>query len=338
MSAGPLLELDGLSVSFRGDRDRGDDGWVEVVRGVSLSVEAGESVAIVGESGSGKTMTALSLMDLVPKPGGLARWKGLRLGGQPLPEPGDRSWEGIRGRRIAMVFQDPMTSLNPVMTVGAQIAEVLVRHEALARSAALERAADFLSQVGIPEARERLGAYPHEFSGGQRQRIMIAMALAAGPDLLLADEPTTALDVTVQAQIVRLVRGLQADRRMSLIWITHDLALVAGLADRVVVMYAGRVVEEARAADLFDAPAHPYTALLLRSAPRLDGDEERLVSIEGQPPDPASLPEGCPFAPRCPLAEDRCRDEEPELAQVGPGHTAACWRSGAVGSWRESET
>ncbi len=325
VSEAPVLVLEDLRVSFRTD-----EGDAEAVRGVSLSLGPGESLAIVGESGSGKTVTALSLLDLVPRPVGRTTWEALRLHGEPLPGPGDRGWEGLRGRRIAMVFQDPMTSLNPVMTVGDQIAEVLVRHMDLSRKAALEEARNLLAQVRIPEPARRLADHPHEFSGGQRQRIMIAMALAGAPDVLIADEPTTALDVTVQAQIVGLIRDLQRASGMSILWITHDLGLVAGLADRVAVMYAGRVVEEARATDLFRSPAHPYTALLLRSAPRLDGALERLAAIDGQPPSLLSLPSGCAFADRCPLAEARCREADPELREVGSAHLAACWRSDEV--------
>lgn len=324
----PVLELEGLRVSFRGD-----EGWVDVVRGVSFALGRGQSLAVVGESGSGKTVSALSVMDLVPRPSGRAAWQALRLDGEDLPDPGDRRWEGLRGSRLAMVFQDPMTSLNPVMSVGAQIVEVLTRHRSMNGGDALERAMELMAQVGIPEGAHRLKAYPHEFSGGQRQRIMIAMALAGEPDVLIADEPTTALDVTVQAQIVDLVRSLQGARGLSLLWITHDLALVAGFADRVAVMYAGRIVEEAATADLFESPAHPYTALLLRSAPRIHGSDQRLVAIEGQPPDPAALPEGCPFAPRCPLVEEQCREREPELEAVRSGHRSACWRSAQVSSW-----
>ena len=330
MTAAPTLEMEGLHVAFRTD-----EGWVDVVRGVSMALRRGESLAVVGESGSGKTVSALSMMDLVPRPGGRASWRALRLGGEDLPPSGDRGWERVRGRRIAMVFQDPMTSLNPVMTVGAQIVEVLTHHRDMSGRPALERARELMTQVGIPEGGHRLGAHPHEFSGGQRQRIMIAMALAGEPEVLIADEPTTALDVTVQAQIVNLVRSLQRARGMSLLWITHDLSLVAGLADRVAVMYAGRVVEEASTADLFETPAHPYTALLLRSAPRIHGTDERLIAIEGQPPDSSALPGGCPFAPRCPLAEARCRELEPDLEAIpsGLGHRAACWRSAEVPSW-----
>ena len=321
----PLLRVEGLETRF--DTDAGP---VHAVRGVSFSVSARESLAIVGESGSGKTVTALSLMDLVPPSSGTVSWTELSLGDESLSGLTPRQWQDVRGRRIAMVFQDPMTSLNPVLTVGKQVEEVLLRHLELDKPSARRRALELLDLVGIPTPDRRAKDHPHQFSGGQRQRIMIAMALAADPQVLIADEPTTALDVTIQAQIVDLVRGLQERLDMAVIWITHDLALVAGLADRVLVMYAGRIVEEAPTAALFASPAHPYTALLLRSLPRLDDDRARLAPIEGTPPDLSVLEPGCSFAPRCPLAEDRCRKERPPLDRVGEGHRVSCWRTGDV--------
>jgi len=324
-----VLEVRGLVTRFPTR-----EGTVHAVNGISYSLEAGKALALVGESGCGKTVGALSLMGLVPRPGRVEAGE-VFLGGRDVLKLSEAAWSDVRGREIAMVFQDPMTSLNPVLTVGRQITETLRRH--LPRSAAEARreAVELLRLVGIADASERLDDHPHRFSGGQRQRIVIAMALACRPSVLVADEPTTALDVTIQAQIVSLVKDLQAKLGMAILWITHDLALVAGLVDRVAVMYAGSIVEEAPVRDLYRSPRHPYTVGLLRSLPsgaaRAGG---RLAAIEGHPPDLTALPAGCPFAPRCPLAPERCRAEAPPLEVVADDvvagdHASACWR------WRE---
>jgi len=320
----PLLSVRDLKTQFSTP-----EGTVQAVNGVSFEVAAGETLGIVGESGSGKSVTMLSILGLIASPpgrvtGGTANFDGVDL--LQLPE---RSLRNIRGRRIGLVFQDPMTALNPVLTVGRQLTEGLRRHLKLDRDAAQQRAIAWLERVGIPSGAERLGQYPHQFSGGMRQRLAIAMALACEPDLLIADEPTTALDVTVQAQIVELVQELQRDLGMATLWITHDLALLAGLADRVVVMYAGQVVEVAQRDELYRAPRHPYTIGLLNSLPRLDRPRDRLIAIPGFPPDLIDYPQGCPFAARCPVVRDRCHQGRPPLETKGdrPGHThqAACW-------------
>jgi len=300
---------------------------VHAVNGISYALAPGEALAVVGESGSGKTVAALSVMGLVPQPPGRIEGGEAILKGRDLLVLSPAEWRKVRGREIAMVFQDPMTSLNPVLTVGYQLTEGLRRHLRMDRREARARAEELLEIVGIPHPRERMSDHPHQLSGGQRQRVMIAMALSCDPSVLIADEPTTALDVTIQAQIVRLVKDLQRRLRMALIWITHDLALVAGLADRVAVMYAGYFVEEAPVRSLYAVPRHPYTVGLLRSMPRVDAAARGpLVSIEGQPPELGRPFEGCPFAPRCPHAAARCREERPPLLDVGPAHRSACWR------------
>ena len=302
---------------------------VKAVNGVSFSMAAGESLALVGESGSGKSMTALSILGLVPKPGrvtsGEAIFRGRDLLTLPAPE-----LRKVRGREIGMVFQDPTTSLNPVLTIDRQLTEGLREHLGMAAAARRARAVELLSLVGIPDAKDRLGSYPHEFSGGQRQRILIAMAIACEPALLIADEPTTALDPTIQAQIVELLKGLQKRLNMAMLWITHDLALVAGLSERVAVMYAGSIVETAPVRDLFRHPRHPYTLGLLGAMPRTDARHaagESLVPIPGAPPDLREAMVGCAFAPRCAKAVDHCRLEMPPLRPVGPDHLSACFRS-----------
>jgi oligopeptide/dipeptide ABC transporter ATP-binding protein len=310
-----LLEVRGLTVRF---------GPWAVVEDVAFSVAPGEVVAIVGESGSGKSMTALALMRLVPEPGvvtGTALFEGRDL--ITLPE---REMRQVRGARIAMIFQEPMTSLNPVFTVGHQITEALAWHTELSGTTARAEAARLLSLVEIPNAAERLGAYPHELSGGMRQRVMIAMALACRPALLIADEPTTALDATVQAQIIDLLRRLRAELGMAVILITHDLGVVSDFADRVAVMYAARIVETARSEALFAEPRHPYTEGLLASLPRLDTTAERLASIPGQVPPPFALPRGCRFAPRCAYAKAPCEAALPALVPAGEARMAACIR------------
>jgi oligopeptide transport system ATP-binding protein len=303
-----------------------DGGVVHAVSGISYAIGHGEALALVGESGSGKTVAALSVLGLVPHPGVVEGGQVL-LHGENLLELSESAWRKVRGRRIAMIFQDPLTSLNPVLTIGRQMTESLRRHLGLGRQGADRRAIELLDRVGLPDAASRLRDYPHQLSGGQRQRVMIAMALSCEPDVLIADEPTTALDVTIQAQIVNLVKELRKDLGMAVLWITHDLALVAGLVDRVAVMYAGRIVEFAPADRLYASPQHPYTRGLLRSMPRIDGPQaSRLESIEGSPPDLTAEFASCPFAPRCPLAEDRCRDEVPTLQPTGERSASACWR------------
>lgn len=316
----PVLEVRDLVTRFHTE-----GGIVRAVSGISYSLAQGEALALVGESGSGKTVAALSVLGLVPHPGVVEGGEAL-LHGRDLLDLTDRAWRDVRGRQVAMIFQDPLTSLNPVLTIGRQMTEILRHHLDLPREAANRRAAELLERVGIPDAISRLSDYPHQLSGGQRQRVMIAIALSCEPDVLIADEPTTALDVTVQAQIVELVKELRRDLGMAVLWITHDLALVAGLVDRVAVMYAGRIVEIAPVDRLFSQPRHPYTRGLLRSMPSIDeAPGRRLESIEGAPPDLTQDFSSCPFAPRCPLAEDRCDREIPPLLSTGEGSASACW-------------
>ena len=315
----PLLEIDGLSVDFATD-----DGVVHAVRDVSLVVEPGEIVAVVGESGSGKTVTAMSVLGLVREPPGRTVAGSVRFRGQELRRLAPAALRRVRGGPVGMVFQDPMTTLNPVMTIGAQIVEAIRLHQKVNKAAAQERAAGLLRLVGVPNAEQRLRQYPHEFSGGMRQRAMIAMAIANDPALIIADEPTTALDVTIQAQVLALIKRAQQETGAATILITHDLGVVAELADRVVVMYAGRVVEEAGVRELFARPRHPYTAGLLASLPRVDVASDELRPIPGNPPNMVAPPAGCSFHPRCPIARDRCRVEAPALLDVGPARRSAC--------------
>ncbi len=315
----PLLDITGLSVSFRTDR-----GLVRAVNGVSLQVQAGETLAIVGESGSGKSVTALSILRLLGDAGRVDAGR-ILFDGQDLLALDDNAIRAIRGDRIAMIFQEPMSSLNPVLTIGKQVAEPIRLHRNAPWKEAYERAGALLERVRIPDAAGRLGDYPHQFSGGMRQRVMIAMALACEPRLIIADEPTTALDVTVQAQILELLKELTRQANSALILITHDLGVVARYADRVAVMYAGSIVETAPARPLYATPAHPYTQGLMASIPAIDGAiGARLPTIDGQPPDLARLPPGCPFAPRCPQVFEPCRDTQPALVTAGAGHLSAC--------------
>ncbi|MGF9762344.1 ABC transporter ATP-binding protein [Microvirga sp. 0TCS3.31] len=302
-----------------------DRGLIRSVDGVSLHVDAGETLGIVGESGCGKSVTSLSIMRLVPSPPGHIAGGEILFRGQDLLALSDEDMRRVRGNSIAMIYQEPMTSLNPVLTVGRQIAEVSSLHQGLGRQEAMERAVDMLRLVGIPLPEQRAAAYPHQLSGGMRQRVMIAMALCCTPQLLVADEPTTALDVTVQAQILDLLRRLKREFGMAIMLITHDLGVVAEMCERVVVMYAGRVVEEADVFSLFARPLHPYTEGLLASIPRLDDERETLHAIPGVVPDPLARPSGCRFATRCPYVMDRCRQEEPPLETLGPGLKAACF-------------
>ena len=315
------LEVRGLSTTLFTRR-----GEMKAVDGLSLSVGAGETVALVGESGCGKSLSALSIMRLLPDPPARIVGGEVRLNGRdlvPLPEEGMLD---IRGQEIGMIFQDPMSSLNPVVTVEKQIAEVLMTHTDLGRSQARARAHELLEMVGMPDAGRRLDAYPHQLSGGMCQRVVIAMAIACSPSVLIADEPTTALDVTVQAQVLTLLKRLQADAGMAMVFITHDLGVVAETADRVVVMYAGRKVEEATVDDLFDAPLHPYTAGLIGATPVPGAARaERLADIPGMVPPLNALPQGCAFAPRCPRVMARCSQERPQLTQPAPGRLVACF-------------
>jgi peptide/nickel transport system ATP-binding protein len=323
--SGQMLAVEGLSVSFRTP-----EGTIRAVDGVSFSLAASEILGIVGESGCGKSMTALSVMGLVPDPPGRVAGS-IRLAGRELIGLAESEMQRLRGNAISMVFQEPMTSLDPVMRIGNQIAEPLVLHQGLSRRDARSRAIDLLRRVHIPEAERRAGVYPHQLSGGMRQRVMIAMALACRPAVLLADEPTTALDVTIQAQILRLMVELRRELGTAIVLITHDLGVIAETADRVVVMYAGRKVEEAPVADLFARPQHPYTAGLLAAVPRIDRsgapERKRLVEIAGVVPVLDREITGCRFAPRCRLATDRCHREDPPLEAKRPDHLAACWHS-----------
>jgi oligopeptide transport system ATP-binding protein len=316
-----LLEVTGLKTQFFTQ-----DGVVKAVDGVSFHVNEGETLGIVGESGCGKSVSVLSVMRLIPQPPGKIVDGQVMFEGIDLLTVSDDEIRKVRGNQIAMIFQDPMTSLNPVLTIGRQIGEALELHMGMNKQESRGRSAQLLEMVGIPEAEDRLDDYPHQFSGGMRQRAMIAMALACNPQLLIADEPTTALDVTIQAQIVELVKRLRDEIGMAIIWITHDLGVVAGLADRMMVMYAGHAVEEAPVREVYADPRHPYTIGLLGSLPRLDEiREDKLQSIEGLPPDLIDLPPGCPFEPRCVYAIEKCRMETPKLEPVGPRHRIACW-------------
>ncbi len=315
-----LLDVRNLTVRFYTQ-----DGVVHAVNGISYQVHEGETLAIVGESGCGKSVGVMSLIRLIPQPPGKITDGEVWFEGENLLTLSEDEIRRIRGNRIAMIFQDPMTSLNPVLTVGYQIIEALQLHLGLNKTEARQRAIELLKMVGIPDAEARIDDYPHQFSGGMRQRVMIAMGLACNPKLLIADEPTTALDVTIQAQIIDLVKRLRDELGMAVIWITHDLAVVAGLAHRVAVMYAGKIVELANVRDLYYDPRHPYTLGLLNSIPRLDKVGRRLEPIEGLPPDLLVEPQGCPFAPRCRFRTDRCFEEMPTLRAVEPGHEVACW-------------
>ena len=317
----PVLQVRDLSTRFRTER-----GSVLAVDRVSFEVAAGETLAIVGESGSGKSVTALSILRLIPDPPGRIESGEVLFEGKDLLLLDDAGIRDVRGNKIAMIFQEPMSSLNPVLSVGMQVAEPLVEHHGSAWTQALELARELIARVRIPDAASRLGSYPHQYSGGMRQRVMIAMALACKPALIIADEPTTALDVTVQAQILDLLKELTRETRSALILITHDLGVVARYADRVAVMYAGRIVETAPARALYAQPLHPYTRGLMASVPRLDGEaRQRLVPIEGQPPDLASLPPGCAFAPRCSRVAGRCHQERPVLEAAAEHHFKACF-------------
>jgi oligopeptide/dipeptide ABC transporter ATP-binding protein len=314
-----LLEVDDLRTHFFTR-----EGVVHAVDGISFNVEEGQTLGIVGESGCGKSVTALSIMGLIPKPPARIVSGAVRFGGRDLTRLSEHELEDVRGQEIAMIFQDPMTSLNPTLKVGTQITEVLRRHLDLSRSEAKKRALELLEEVQIPNASKRLNDYPHRFSGGMRQRVMIAIAIACNPKLLIADEPTTALDVTVQASLLDTLDELRREHDMAMILITHDMGVVAEAADEIIVMYAGQVVEQAPALDLFGSPEHPYTEALLGALPQLEDEdmrEERLIAIPGRPPDLIAPPLGCRFAPRCPYAGvDSCADHVPDLREIRPGH------------------
>ncbi len=327
----PLLAVENLRVQFWTGR-----GTVYAVNGVSFEIGAGETLGIVGESGCGKSVTSLALLGILPRAGRVTSGTA-RFGGHDLLQLTDKELRRIRGREIAMIFQDPMTSLNPVLTIGRQIREALETHFGMERKAGEVRAAELLDQVGIPSAKERISDYPHQFSGGMRQRAMIAMALACEPKLLIADEPTTALDVTIQAQILDLLRGLVAERDTALILITHDLGVVAGMCERVNVMYAGMFMETGSAEQVFGVPRHPYTFGLLQSVPRLDAPRGRkLQPIEGAPRDMLRPPHACPFAPRCSYEVPLSRAEVPPLLEIEPGHRVACFNPVPADEWQNA--
>ncbi|AFS77398.1 oligopeptide transport system, ATP-binding protein OppD [Gottschalkia acidurici 9a] len=316
-----LLDVKDLAVSFETYA-----GEVQSVRGTSFYVNKGETLAIVGESGCGKSVTAQTIMRLIPMPPGKIKSGSIEFEGKDLTKLTDKAMESIRGKDISMIFQDPMTSLNPTMKIGKQIMEVLMKHQDMSKKEAKEKAIEMLRLVGLPTPEKRVEQYPHEFSGGMRQRAMIAIALACNPKLLIADEPTTALDVTIQAQIIDLMRDLQEKLDTSIIMITHDLGVVADIADRVVVMYAGVIIETGTVNELFYNPQHPYTWGLLKSVPRLDTEEgERLIPIEGTPPDLIAPPKGCPFASRCEHAMKVCIDAYPEQTKITDTHHVNCW-------------
>ena len=318
----PLLEIENLKVIFRGDRG----GATHAVDGLDLTIGRGQTLGLVGESGCGKTVTALSVMGLLPKVSAEVSGR-IRFDGAELLSLSDREMRNLRGDRLAMIFQEPMTSLNPSYSIGEQIAESLIRHRGLSRGEARARTIELLRLVKIPSPEQRIDDYPHRLSGGMRQRAMIALALACDPELLIADEPTTALDVTIQAQILALMRDLKTSTGIAIILITHDLGVVAEICDHVAVMYAGEIVEYAPVDALFAAPQHPYTIGLLGSIPRLDAKAEELAAIEGMVPNMAELPAGCRFAPRCPFVRERCRQASPPLAVVGPSHRSRCIRA-----------
>ncbi len=331
----PLLSVQSLTTEFAVE-----GGVLRAVDSVSFDLQAGELLGVVGESGSGKSVTVLSALRLIPQPPARIRSGEVWFGGQDLLKLSERELKKIRGRDIGMIFQDPMTSLNPVLSIGQQIAEVLEAHNPeLSRSDVTERSVELLASVGVPDAKSRLKQYPHEFSGGMRQRAMIAIAMANTPSVLIADEPTTALDVTIQAQVLDVLERSRSQSGAATILITHDLGLIAEMADRVVVMYAGRVVESGPTDEIFNSPQHPYTVGLLGSLPKLEGEIQRLVSIDGTPPDLVALGAGCPFAERCAMADSRsiCNDERPALELVADSHASACHFSNEVQGFARKE-
>jgi len=321
MSAIPVLDVQGLKTHFFTKT-----GVVKAVDGVSFTLMPGETLGIVGESGSGKSMTALSLMQLVPQPAGRIVAGKILFQGEDLVHKTQSEMQDIRGRDICMILQDPMTSLNPLFTIGSQVLETVRQGQGGRRSGLMERAIELLQKVKIPSPEIRMTNYPHQMSGGMRQRVVGSIAIAGSPKVLIADEATTSLDATIQYQYLALLKELQAETGMAIIFITHDFGIVAKMCDRVAVMYAGRVAEIADVRDLFNNPAHPYTEALMRSVPNVDEEVEYLYAIEGQPPALDNLPPGCTFAPRCPYVFDRCNEEFPDLINVGEGHSATCWK------------
>ena len=318
---GALLEVKNLQTYFSTR-----EGTVKAVDGISYDINPGETVGIVGESGCGKSVSALSILRLIPDPPGKIVGGELIFEGRDLLKLSEKEIRGFRGNEIAMIFQEPMTSLNPVLTIGRQLAEPMELHRGMTKKEALRESIKLLESVHIPAGESRIGGYPHQFSGGMRQRVMIAMAISCSPKLLIADEPTTAIDVTIQAQLLELMKAITRDTGTALIIITHNLGVVARYADRVNVMYAGRIVERGTADDIYHDPRHPYTIGLLKSVPRLDETvKEKLIPVEGIPPDLTDIPKGCAFNPRCTYVFDQCFEETPELNAVGNGHTKACW-------------
>ena len=319
----PILEVKDLEVEFHTD-----SGVVQAVNRVSFDLYPGETLGIVGESGSGKSVTNLTMLGLTPQPPGKVVGGSVKYDGQELLSLSQKQWQNVRGKKIAMIFQDPMTALNPFLTVEEQLVEVTMLHMGLSRAEASKHAIELLQKVGIPGAEKRIGDYPHQFSGGMRQRVMIAMAISCQPDILIADEPTTALDVTIQAQILELMKTMQQEFGTAIIFITHDLGVVASICDRVMVMYAGRKVELSTTVNIFKHPRHPYTMGLLNSAPRWDQGEDELQAIDGQPPDLLNLPTGCSFNPRCQFVQDECLQQTPPLITLDeqPVHQHACIR------------
>ncbi|MEJ8547471.1 oligopeptide/dipeptide ABC transporter ATP-binding protein [Brevibacillus borstelensis] len=316
----PVLEIENLQTHFFTDR-----GQIPAVDGVTITVNKGEVLGIVGESGCGKSVTSLSIMQLVPNPPGKIVGGSIKFKGEDLVLASEKRMREIRGNEIAMIFQEPMTSLNPVYTIGDQVGEAIRLHMKIGKKEALQRAVEMLKKVGIPRAEGIVHEYPHQLSGGMRQRVMIAMAMACNPELLIADEPTTALDVTIQAQILDLMRHVNEESKTAILLITHDLGVVAEMCHRVVVMYAGNVVEEGDVRTILKQPKHPYTIGLLNSLPKLEGSQDRLYSIPGNVPLPGSIQVGCRFSPRCEQADDKCRTQMPELQSVGANHRARCW-------------
>jgi peptide/nickel transport system ATP-binding protein len=325
VSTGPLLQVTDLSVDFITEH-----GWERVVNQVSFSVDRGETLGLVGESGSGKSVTCMALTRLIPMPPGRIAEGSVVLDGQDLVRLDDEAMNKVRGAQVANIFQEPMTSLNPAYTVGDQIAEMVRHHRDAGKKAAWDRAVEMLDRVGIPNAAKRAKDYPHQFSGGMRQRVMIAMAVSCEPKVLIADEPTTALDVTIQAQVLELITEMQEEMGMAVVFITHDLGVVAQVCDRVVVLYGGKVMEEAPIGDLYFRPAHPYTEGLLNSMPQIGPRSGRLASIPGSTPVPSALPPGCAFSPRCPYAVDACLGDPVPLYEVRESHTSRCVRVGEL--------
>jgi peptide/nickel transport system ATP-binding protein len=322
------LEVEDLTVRYSMDKK-----WVEAVNGVSFKLEKGKTLGLVGETGAGKTTIAKTIMRILPMPPAEVTRGKIYLDGQEILSLEEKQMLKIRGNKVSMIFQDPMTALNPIMTVGDQIAEVITLHNDLDKASVKRKAVEMLEMVGIPA--ERYNEYPHQFSGGMKQRVVIAMALACNPELLLADEPTTALDVTIQAQVLDMIASLREKYNTSMIMITHDLGVVARVCDQVAVVYAGQIIESGSKVDIFDHPTHPYTIGLFGALPKLTGDETRLHPIDGMTPDPTDLPQGCKFSPRCPHASDSCRQQDPAMTEISPGHFCRCSRLAEISKEKE---